>query len=288
MKIDRRRRGQNTRTPTSSRWESELAVKSSHSTQGNPHTIEEVRRILRLHAELRDDEGTNDRNVRRASRKAREWKGTQMRKIHKGSQITKIQPIGPRWKRPILALLIGMSSLCGVGAAHGKECLKVKFPDQAVVDGTTLMLNGLGLRQATALRVNVYVAALYVAKLSTDADAILSASTPKQLVLHFVRSVGRSDLSKAWDEGFEANAKEQLAALKERIEKFKTLMADMKAGEQLSFTHKPGKGVAVDMGGATKGVIEGDDFAKALLSIWLGAHPPNAGLKTGLLGGSCA
>jgi len=277
--MDRRRRGQNTRTPTSSRWESELVVKSSHSTQGNPHTIEEVRRILRVHAELRDDAGTKDRNVRRASRKAREWKGTQMRKI---------QPIGPRWKRPILVLLIGMSSLCGVGAAYGKECLKVKVPDQAVVDGTTLVLNGLGLRQATALRVNVYVAALYVAKPSTDADAILSASTPKQLVLHFVRSVGRSDLSKAWDEGFEANAKEQLAALKERIEKFKTLMADMKSGEQLSFTHKPGKGVTVDMGGATPGVIEGDDFAKALLSIWLGAHPPNAGLKTGLLGGSCA
>jgi hypothetical protein len=30
--------------------ESELIVKSDHSTQGNPHTIEEVRRILRLHA----------------------------------------------------------------------------------------------------------------------------------------------------------------------------------------------------------------------------------------------
>jgi pimeloyl-ACP methyl ester carboxylesterase len=32
--------------------ESELVVKSDHSTQGNPHTIEEVRRILRLHAGL--------------------------------------------------------------------------------------------------------------------------------------------------------------------------------------------------------------------------------------------
>jgi pimeloyl-ACP methyl ester carboxylesterase len=32
--------------------ESELVVKSSHSTQGNPHTIEEVRRILRQHAGL--------------------------------------------------------------------------------------------------------------------------------------------------------------------------------------------------------------------------------------------
>ena len=29
--------------------ESELVVRSPHSCQGNPHTIEEVRRILRLH-----------------------------------------------------------------------------------------------------------------------------------------------------------------------------------------------------------------------------------------------
>ena len=32
--------------------QSELVVKSNHSTQGNPHTIEEVRRILRLHVGL--------------------------------------------------------------------------------------------------------------------------------------------------------------------------------------------------------------------------------------------
>jgi len=32
--------------------ESELVVKSSHSVQGNPHAIEEVRRILRVHAGL--------------------------------------------------------------------------------------------------------------------------------------------------------------------------------------------------------------------------------------------
>jgi hypothetical protein len=32
--------------------ESELVVKSAHSVQGNPHAIEEVRRILRLHVGL--------------------------------------------------------------------------------------------------------------------------------------------------------------------------------------------------------------------------------------------
>ena len=33
--------------------ESELVVRSDHSTQGRPETIEEVRRILRLHAGLK-------------------------------------------------------------------------------------------------------------------------------------------------------------------------------------------------------------------------------------------
>jgi hypothetical protein len=188
----------------------------------------------------------------------------------------------------VLSLIIGVSALGVVGTAHGKECLKVSFPDQAAVDGTTLALNGLGLRQATALRVNVYVAALYVAKPSSDSGAILGAPSAKQLILHFVRSVGRSDLNKAWEEGFEANAKEQMPALKERIEKLKSLMADMKSGERLTFTHKPGGGLLVDVAGASKGSVEGDDFAKAFLSIWLGAHPPNAGLKAGLLGGPCA
>src|SRR5262247_4119364 len=87
-------------------------------------------------------------------------------------------------RRAILLLLsLGVSALCGVVAAHGKECLKVSFPDQVAVDGHTLVLNGLGLRQATALKVNVYVAAIYVTQASTDANAMIGASTPKQLIL---------------------------------------------------------------------------------------------------------
>ena len=92
----------------------------------------------------------------------------------------------------MMPLLVGAVTLWAAGA-HGKECLSVKFPDRTVVDGSPLTLNGLGLRQATMLKVNVYVAALYVTKPSADSDAILSAPPPKQLILHFVRGVGRSD-----------------------------------------------------------------------------------------------
>lgn len=99
--------------------------------------------------------------------------------------------------------------------------------------------------------------------------------------------MGASDLNDAWDEGFAANAKSQLPALEKRVETLKGWMSDMKKGERLTFTHVPGRGIQVNVGGVEKGTIEGDDFATAFLSIWLGAHPPNPNLKAGLLGGAC-
>jgi len=173
------------------------------------------------------------------------------------------------------------------GVAHGKECKGVTFPDQVQVEGSNLGLNGLGLRQATAFKVNVYVAALYVAKTSSDANAILGASTPSELILQFVRNVGVDDLRKGWSEGFEKNAKDQLPALKDRTAMLNGWMADVKTGERLTFIHKPGTGLQVDVNGAVKGIIKGDDFAKAFLAIWLGADPPNPEIKAGLLGGAC-
>jgi hypothetical protein len=175
----------------------------------------------------------------------------------------------------------------GAAPAYGKECKGITFPEKTEAGGTALTLNGVGVRQATAFKVNVYVAGLYVVQTSTDANAILASNTSKKLVLQFVRDVGAADLSKGWQEGFDHNAKSQLPALKERIEKLKTWMADMKTGQRLTFVAKPNAGVEVIVNETVKGTIEGDDFAKAFLSIWLGAAPPNTGLKAGLLGGHC-
>jgi hypothetical protein len=183
-------------------------------------------------------------------------------------------------------LLIGAIALLSAGFAQGKECKGVNFPEQMQVDGNNLVLNGTGLRQATAFKVNVYVAALYVGKTSTEPNAILESTVPKELILQFVRDVSAADLSKGWNEGFEKNAKAQSAALKERIAMLDGWMIDMKSGQRLTFTYKPGTGVQVDVNGAVKGTIKGDDFAKAFFSIWLG-DPPNPEVKSGLLGGAC-
>jgi hypothetical protein len=184
-------------------------------------------------------------------------------------------------------LLAILSVLLDIGAVHGRECAGISFPEALRSEGVTLKLNGLGLREATMFKVDVYVAALYVTQTSRDAGAILNSNAPKELILHFVRDVERADVNKGWQEGFEKNAEGALAALKERMEAFKALMPDMKTGQRLRLVHKPGTGVQVDIDNAVKGTIKGDDFAKALFSIWLGSHPPNPGLTAGLLGGPC-
>ncbi len=167
------------------------------------------------------------------------------------------------------------------------ECKGVDFPEQVQVEGVSLALNGLGLRQATLFKVNVYVAGLYLAQISPDAEAILESITPKKLVLQFLRDVGKKDLNKAWDKGFADNAPDLLPALQDRVDLLTSWMSDMTAGQQLVFTYMPAAGIEVNVNGSVQGMIPGNDFARAFLSIWLGSQPPNPGLKTGLLGGVC-
>ena len=187
-------------------------------------------------------------------------------------------------KRNLIIGLLTAGAIFCASAVSAKELQGVSFPDQIKLGDTSLALNGLGLRLATAFNVKVYVAALYVTQPTNNAAAILGSNTPKELTLHFLRNVDGPDLSKAWKEGFEKNAKDQLSALQKRINKLESCMSDMKKGERLTFTYTPGKGVEVNVGGKVAGTIEGEDFAKAFFSIWLGAEPPNKELKTGLLG----
>jgi hypothetical protein len=186
------------------------------------------------------------------------------------------------------AMLSGFLVLAVLGAAaQAKECKGIAFPEHLQVSGNDLALNGLGMRKATFLKVNVYVGALYVARLSHDPLPLIDPGSPAELILHFVRNVGVGDLRDAWKEGFEKVAKDQLPALGARIATLNSWMSSMEAGQRLTFTRLPGAGIQVDVNGVVKGTIPGDDFARALLTIWLGPSPPNPELKSGLLGGSC-
>ena len=157
------------------------------------------------------------------------------------------------------------------------------FSDSATVGGKKLVLNGLGMREATVFKVDVYAGGLYLPAKSKDAKAIITTDQPWRLELKFVRDVDKSDMTKAFSKGFAKNAA-GAAALKPKIAKRNGMMRDIDDGSSMALSYVPDKGTSLELAGKKVGTIKGADFAKGLLSVWLGKKPPNAGLKRGLLG----
>jgi hypothetical protein len=178
-----------------------------------------------------------------------------------------------------LAAVVAVPARVDAGKKAG-----VTMPDTIEVAGKHLVLNGMGLREATWLKIDVYVAGLYVENVSSDPAKLVAANEVKRLVLRFVRDVDRDDIVEAWSDGFKHNATVKVATLKPLIDRLNGWMGDFEDGNTLTFTYVPGTGVQVDFGAARKGTIPGDDFARSLFSIWLGPNPPTGALKEGLLG----
>jgi hypothetical protein len=144
-----------------------------------------------------------------------------------------------------------------------------------------LKLNGLGLRKKAMFK--VYVGGLYLESPSKDAGAILASDQAKAIRLHFLRDLTKGQLVEAFQEGFEANAKDK-AAQKAAFDKMLALVPDVKAGSALMFTYLPGKGTTLQVGNKELGVFDGKGFADAVFSIWLGSKPPSEDLRKGMLG----
>ena len=163
-----------------------------------------------------------------------------------------------------------------------RELAGVTLPDTLSAGDRTLKLNGLGLRKKAIFK--VYVGGLYLEAPSKDPAAILSADLPKAVRMHFLRDLKRSQLTEAFSEGFEANAKERAAAQKAALDRMLALVPDVKEGETLSFVYVPGKGTTFFAGDKVLGTFEGKDFADVVFLLWLGPKPPSEDLKKGMLG----
>ncbi|MDX2086463.1 MAG: chalcone isomerase family protein [Kofleriaceae bacterium] len=179
----------------------------------------------------------------------------------------------------LASLLIVLSTMLPMQAVAGSKA-GVTMPDKITVAGKPLVLNGMGLREATALKIDVYVAGLYVQTPSSNPAQLINADETKVLMLTFVRDVDKGDITKAWTQGFKSNANVSAA----QLDQLNSWMPDMKKGQTIKFTYVPGTGTIVDVAGQRKGTIQGADFSRSLLAVWLGDNPPSGALRKGLLG----
>ena len=180
----------------------------------------------------------------------------------------------------ITVLAVSVVSTLGTAALAG-ELAGVTLPDTLKAGEKTLKLNGLGLRKKAVFK--VYVGGLYLESPSKDAGAILAADQAKAIRMHFLRDLTKAQLVEAFQEGFEANVKDQ-AAQKGAFDRMLALVPDVKEGSTLTFTYLPVKGTTLSAGNKELGVFEGKGFANAVFTIWLGPKPPSDDLKKGMLG----
>lgn len=186
------------------------------------------------------------------------------------------------YKHIVVALSLMMLSS---PAAFARDVAGVALPETVTLGAKPpLVLNGAGIRSKFFIK--VYVGALYLPTRTRDIDAVLRHTGPVAMHMHFLHSeVTKEKLVSAWNEGFEANLNAaERARLGGRIERFNELFQTAHKGDVIRLDYLPGSGTTVTINNESRGVIEGEDFMRAWLRIWLGKQPADAGLKQGLLG----
>jgi hypothetical protein len=177
-----------------------------------------------------------------------------------------------------LALLLGLLALA---PAKAGTLAGVELPDTVVVDGTTLRLNGMGLRQATPLRIKAYVGGLYLAEPSSDPATVIDSRQPKRVTMKFLRDIDRRNLASGWAASLRKSGGE---SMEPSISQFTSLIHDVKKGDTMSFTWRAAVGIEVATDGEIRGTVPGDDFGRTLFTVWFGPEPGDANLKRGMLG----
>jgi hypothetical protein len=181
-----------------------------------------------------------------------------------------------------LAALLASPSLWAQVTVAG-----IRYEPSTQLAGSSLPLNGAGLR--TKFVFKVYAMGLYLPQRATTADQALAAAGAKRISLTMLREVDAAEFAEAFAKGMnENNDPALLARLAPSVQRMNQLFADQKklaAGDNVLIDSVPGSGTVVRIKGVTSGEpFQDPDFFPAMLRIWLGPHPADAGLKDALLG----
>jgi hypothetical protein len=167
--------------------------------------------------------------------------------------------------------------------AFAAEVAGVKIDEQTRVGSAELVLKGAGLRKRFFLQ--VYAMGLYVA--DRNADPVTQPGA-KRIAIHMLRDVDADQFVGALSDGIRDNhGAAEAKALEPRVAQLGAILAalkEAKKGMLITLDGVPG-GTLVSIDGKPAGKpIEGEDFYRALLRIWLGEKPVQDDLKKALLG----
>lgn len=182
-----------------------------------------------------------------------------------------------------LILLGGLLALIPAGA-QAREIEGVKLAESIEQAGQDLQLNGAGVRSKFFF--DIYVGALYLPVRQRQADRIFSQPAPARVAMHILYpEVAAKRLVHGWQAGFEKNQdKTRMQGLQARLQAFNAMFGDLHRGDVLLFELLGDGSTRVVINDKERGCLPGVDFQRALLAVWLGDDPADAGLKEAMLG----
>ena len=162
----------------------------------------------------------------------------------------------------------------------------VNIPDTLSLpnSGPTLVLNGAGIREKFFM--DIYIGALYLETKTSSEKEILNGTGAASILMHFLHSeVSKDKITDGWINGLERNVPpEKMQPLEARLAMFNKLFRTVRKGDEIRIDYLPESGTQVRISGEWRGTVEGNDFFRALLSIWLGEKPVTKSLRSGMLG----
>jgi len=171
--------------------------------------------------------------------------------------------------------------------AYGVEVGGVKMDDSVTLEKQNLQLNGAGVRYKAIFK--VYAAALYLReKKSTAGDAIAEPGA-KRVTLVMLRDVSSEELSNgflsAMRQNLDAGEKANVMGSMYRLGALFSGTPELPKGTVLNIDLSADAALNVSLNGKKFGEpIKDPALCNALLKIWLGEKPVDAGLKQAMLG----
>jgi Chalcone isomerase-like len=180
-------------------------------------------------------------------------------------------------------LAVALSFLLLSSHAFALDVAGVYVAPAVSVHQKTLTLNGAGIRKAYSF-VKVYVGALYTEKKSVSTDELLKDPGDKLLRMVFVmKKVEKEKIVEAFAEGFSRNSPD-VAGTADAKAFLSWFTSDFMAGDTVDVSLAADGTVTATQNGKKVGTMRNPALARAVLLIWFGERPADAGLKKGMLG----
>jgi hypothetical protein len=163
----------------------------------------------------------------------------------------------------------------------------VKYAETATVSGSTLQLNGAGVRYKAVFK--VYTAGLYLEKKAQSPQEVAALKGPKRVSITMLREIDSTELGKLFSRGMEDNMdKAAFSKLIPGVLRMSQIFSEhkkLRAGDQFMIDWIPGTGTVITVKGEPQGEpFKEPEFFNALMGIWLGNAPADWKLKDAMLG----